>query len=286
MNKQIFADIVNSILGLSKKKKKEFVELLDSEINEIRETTDESLNEIRERIDESLNEIRETTDEKINSIEPSDFEENDETKSSFIKNRPFYDYEVDREFVYKEETYENNINNNQVYRSGSKYIGLYIENNDLTNIKICVVSYINDNDYDVEILNCRYKLDLNLKKVVNYYNNELLKFDSTSSYYFNGYKLSNNKNCKISIGLNDDNTIKQFTINYNTGSTVDYGDPKNYENGILYTVTMGCLVTLKYYKGELITDRYFKQLDEKYIPDSLIQRIEACEQALNITPNS
>lgn len=47
MNKQILTDIVNSILGLSKKKKKEFIELLDDGINK-RESSD--LDSIKNRI--------------------------------------------------------------------------------------------------------------------------------------------------------------------------------------------------------------------------------------------
>ena len=60
-------------------------------------------------------------------------------------------------------------------------------------------------------------------------------------------------------------------------------------NGIIYEIFTSAsrpeapdvVRKLKYDKIE----ENVHQLDIKYIPDSLIQRIEACEQALNITPN-
>lgn len=269
MNKQILTDIVNSILGLSKKKKKEFIELLDDGIN---------------GVSEQLNETVEQVDQKINSIEPSDFEENDETKSSFIKNRPFYDYdEIKNNLTLKKEQFNFNT---EFYGQTIRYNGLIlgISMNNINDIRLCLLNYSDVNSTIIsfnKLLNCRYKINKNDSKIynsnryyslVNYYNEEPLKANIVISNNVIG---PNKVYCRLSdsetmiIGISYENNYIR-----NTDGGVRY-QQKDYEYSKFY-----CLDDLEYYEGDIETEHHFKSLDEKYIPDTIKNRITALEQAV------
>lgn len=288
MNKQILTDIVNSILGLSKKKKKEFIELLDDGIN---------------GVSEQLNETVEQINQKINNIEPSDFEENDENAASYIKNRPFYDYETYGEQTIGEKTYTSSYTYSSYIYNSNKLVCLYIKNYD--DIQLGVMNYqgtntinlFEDNRYKIDFENYVFIDNKKCYKIVNYFDKNI-GFYNGSFYIELGY-LRSGSNSPISSytmrniyayfdGEENYNNLKILSILEGTinSQTVIYFEKRDYNEGKLFSMQgqQSTVINFRYYKNPEIIE-HFKSLDEKYIPNSLIQRIEACEQALNITPN-
>lgn len=274
MNKQILTDIVNSILGLSKRKKKEFIELLDDGIN---------------GVSEQLNETVEQVDQKINNIEPSDFEENDETKSSFIKNRPFYDYNT-----YEGEPKRKQIDYPQDYFYSS---GVYSSNKEIVlrvdkenDIKL---GYANTNGFLSTTIydNTRYKIDKTKKfhiadkdvyKIVNYFNNSSIYLTTKplSSNYYSEYKTITD----IYAYYDGEEVIENLKIGCVIENVYQVGIvlavyPVNVYGAIVSPMHSDCLRTLIYYENPEVVN-YFKSLDEKYIPDTIKNRITALEQAV------
>ncbi len=224
-------------------------------------------NEFIKKIDKKF--IPDEIEERITNLEEIqiDFDENDSTKKGYIKNRTHYEEKIqENDYEYVINTYDSQVGINQspANKLGYKLINVNNDEYVFEFYKNTTLIYTSKNftrkPYIQDLVKCR--------TVVLTINNTISNNISTISFD-QGFALGYS-------GIDPEHLYQTFFVELDNDTGIKYIKFKGPNNaGINFA-------SLIFDRNETIVH----QLDIKYIPDSLIQRIEACEQALNITPNS
>lgn len=263
----------------------ERIKLLNKIIAKLKEIEESIPVKIRQAIDALVDNSPETYDTLRELYEglvlQPDWEQDDDTKLDFIKNKPTIPEQVKSDWNENDNTKASYIQNRTHYEDITTIPNYeYILNDKLsgTNRLGYKVISISQSIKDIEFY-CEQ--DLITRERINL-DESSGDYNALSATFRNIHYRTN--------GSSDGETGAYCEMRYyHQSQNVTINGESIYqtvvENGITYIILdqygRSKANAIKYTKIEQV----IQKLDIKYIPDSLIQRIEACEQALNITPN-